>query len=194
MAKRKSISPKLRFSVLERDGFMCRYCGRSPPDVILHCDHIVPVCEGGQNTIDNIVSACEPCNLGKGARTMRARPSGGRASEERSVDADVGENRMVGLGVLTFLDGEPNFQGEIVGFARGGVALVQCFSWFTGDECGSPKRIPVANLLSGQWENQSVKLFASNSDRNEWYSANFEGDDDRDWNSRMWDDRMERRA
>ena len=39
---RAPISAKLRFSVLMRDGFRCRYCGRtaSEPEVVLHVDHV----------------------------------------------------------------------------------------------------------------------------------------------------------
>lgn len=65
--KRKPISKSVRFTVFKRDGFVCQYCGAHPPSVVLHIDHIHPVAEGGTNDIDNLVTACEPCNLGKGA-------------------------------------------------------------------------------------------------------------------------------
>jgi len=62
---RESISPKLRFDVLKRDGFTCQYCGRSAPEVELHVDHVVPVAEGGGNDPGNLTAACVECNLGK---------------------------------------------------------------------------------------------------------------------------------
>jgi hypothetical protein len=65
--KRKPISKRVRFEVFKRDGFVCQYCGATPPKVILHIDHIHPVVDGGSNHIDNLITACEPCNLGKGA-------------------------------------------------------------------------------------------------------------------------------
>lgn len=65
---RPAMSPELRFTVLSRDGFTCRYCGRPAPDVVLHVDHIKPVVRGGTNDADNLVTACRDCNLGKGAR------------------------------------------------------------------------------------------------------------------------------
>jgi len=68
------MSTKLRFEVFKRDGFICQYCGGHPPAVILHVDHIRPVAEGGTNDIDNLVTSCEPCNLGKGARKLNAIP------------------------------------------------------------------------------------------------------------------------
>ena len=60
------VSASLRFKVLERDGFRCSYCGSSPQQTSLHVDHKIPVNEGGTNELDNLVSACAECNLGKG--------------------------------------------------------------------------------------------------------------------------------
>jgi hypothetical protein len=67
---RKSISKKTRFEVFKRDSFTCQYCGQSAPDVVLHIDHINPVAGGGANDIMNLITSCEPCNLGKGAREL----------------------------------------------------------------------------------------------------------------------------
>ena len=70
---RGPIPARLRFRVLERDGFRCRYCGKSGRDegVVLHADHVVPVVAGGETTERNLVTACETCNLGKGAGSTR---------------------------------------------------------------------------------------------------------------------------
>ena len=59
------LSKRLRFEVFKRDGFECQYCGATPPGVMLHCDHIHPVSAGGTNDIDNLITACQPCNSGK---------------------------------------------------------------------------------------------------------------------------------
>lgn len=72
--KRKSLSMKTRFEVFKRDGFACQYCGCHPPGVLLHVDHIKPVASGGTNDIDNLVTACQPCNAGKGARDLKVTP------------------------------------------------------------------------------------------------------------------------
>lgn len=69
-AKRKGLSKKLRFEVFKRDGFRCQYCGVSAPDVLLVVDHIHPVAGGGKNDILNLITACEPCNAGKGKREL----------------------------------------------------------------------------------------------------------------------------
>lgn len=34
--------------------------------MILECDHIMPVAEGGKNTLLNLVTSCVDCNRGKG--------------------------------------------------------------------------------------------------------------------------------
>lgn len=71
---RKAISKKLRFDVFKRDGFVCAYCGATPPNVVLHVDHIHPVAEGGTNDIDNLITSCQPCNIGKGANKLSSIP------------------------------------------------------------------------------------------------------------------------
>ena len=68
--KRKSTSKRLRFEVFKRDNFTCQYCGAQPPGVVLVCDHIDPVALGGKTTIDNLVTACEPCNQGKSDKPL----------------------------------------------------------------------------------------------------------------------------
>lgn len=67
---RKAIGKKLRFEVFKRDEFSCVYCGATPPSVVLQIDHIHPVVEGGTNAIDNLITSCQPCNIGKGANLL----------------------------------------------------------------------------------------------------------------------------
>lgn len=55
----------LRFQVLTRDGFRCRYCGAVASDRKLVIDHIVPRSKGGGSNLLNYVTACEKCNAGK---------------------------------------------------------------------------------------------------------------------------------
>jgi 5-methylcytosine-specific restriction endonuclease McrA len=68
--KRESLSRRVRFSILKRDGFRCKYCGASGDEVRLHVDHVVPRVDGGQDTPENLVTACECCNLGKGTTRL----------------------------------------------------------------------------------------------------------------------------
>lgn len=60
-----AVSTKLRWQVLKRDQFTCRYCGASAPDVKLEVDHITPKSKGGLDHISNLTTACEECNRGK---------------------------------------------------------------------------------------------------------------------------------
>lgn len=71
VAKRRAISPSLRFAVFSRDRFTCQYCGASAPGVTLHIDHIHPVSGGGDNSPRNLATSCRDCNAGKGARRLR---------------------------------------------------------------------------------------------------------------------------
>lgn len=59
------VSKRLRFEVLRRDGFACRYCGAKAPDVRLVVDHVIPESLGGKTEAGNLVAACDDCNSGK---------------------------------------------------------------------------------------------------------------------------------
>ena len=73
--KRKPISPSLRFDVLEKDNFTCQYCGAKATDenVLLEIDHIIPVSKGGDNNIENLITSCKKCNIGKSAKKLGAK-------------------------------------------------------------------------------------------------------------------------
>lgn len=61
-----AVSKTLRFEVLRRDDFTCRYCGLKAPETELHVDHVTPVTLGGGDDPGNLVAACKDCNAGKG--------------------------------------------------------------------------------------------------------------------------------
>lgn len=60
-----TISKRLRFEILRRDNYTCRYCGHAAPEVKLTVDHLTPVALGGREEPGNLVSACVDCNSGK---------------------------------------------------------------------------------------------------------------------------------
>jgi HNH endonuclease/Homing endonuclease associated repeat len=65
----RSISERMRFRILLRDGFSCQTCGASPLQdrgVELHVDHVLPWSKGGETEEANLQTKCERCNLGKG--------------------------------------------------------------------------------------------------------------------------------
>ena len=45
----------------------CYWCGENVGRHY-HVDHVIPISKGGSNGPENIVIACAPCNLGKGAK------------------------------------------------------------------------------------------------------------------------------
>ncbi|MEN2992147.1 MAG: HNH endonuclease [Bacteroidia bacterium] len=70
--------PLTKANVFRRDGFRCVYCGSSQA---LTLDHVVPRSQGGDDSWENLVTACESCNRRKGNRTpaqagmtLRVRP------------------------------------------------------------------------------------------------------------------------
>lgn len=92
--RRKALTKGLRFEVFKRDGFVCRYCGRKPPEVVLHVDHLLPVSKGGENELGNLISACRDCNAGKSARLLGDVPA---PLEIQAIDTSNNQKRMAEL-------------------------------------------------------------------------------------------------
>lgn len=90
---RKPISPRLRFSVLSRDGYRCTYCGATAAEAKLHIDHIIAVARGGETTLENLTTACVLCNQGK-ADTAASPPI--RQNLEPEWDVLLARGREIG--------------------------------------------------------------------------------------------------
>ena len=58
---RKIVTAELK----RRDGNSCGYCGIAWPQLEYHVDHIIPASRGGGDELDNLVLACEFCNMAK---------------------------------------------------------------------------------------------------------------------------------
>jgi len=58
-------SKRTRFECFKRDRFQCQYCGRTPPQVVLEADHVIPESQDGPSVLENLVTACFDCNRGK---------------------------------------------------------------------------------------------------------------------------------
>lgn len=56
-----------RFNVFLRDRFRCQYCGDRFNTRELTFDHVVPRSRGGRTVWENIVTACQSCNILKGS-------------------------------------------------------------------------------------------------------------------------------
>lgn len=60
--------PDVKTQVLVRDGYACRYCGKTALDgVRIVLEHVV---NGGPTSLDNCVTSCQGCNTKKGKRTL----------------------------------------------------------------------------------------------------------------------------
>lgn len=67
-----AISKRTRFEVLRRDGHRCFYCGATSAQAKLTVDHVMPKALGGTDNVDNLITACEPCNSGKSSASPDA--------------------------------------------------------------------------------------------------------------------------
>lgn len=66
-AESKLLSGRLERRVLRRDHHQCMYEGCNSRATTV--DHIVPLCQGGATSWQNLVACCLPCNQRKGGRT-----------------------------------------------------------------------------------------------------------------------------
>jgi hypothetical protein len=97
-----SVSKRLRFEILRRDGFRCYYCGTRGNETGsgLTVDHVTPTALGGTDIPENLVAACGDCNSGKGAASLEAEAVAGVRSslqliDERKRDAGAKASEMV---------------------------------------------------------------------------------------------------
>ncbi len=56
-----------RKNILRRDGHKCMYCGATSTSLTV--DHIMPKSRGGEDSWENLISACLRCNNRKGSLT-----------------------------------------------------------------------------------------------------------------------------
>jgi hypothetical protein len=71
----------LRAQVREIDSKLCAYC--HTPEALtvatFEVDHIVPVSQGGETSLDNLCLSCPSCNRHKGARQAVSDPETGES-------------------------------------------------------------------------------------------------------------------
>lgn len=56
-----------RFNVFLRDKFQCQYCNENFGKENLTFDHVIPRCDGGKTSWENISTCCYKCNTKKGS-------------------------------------------------------------------------------------------------------------------------------
>src|SRR5258708_36148666 len=73
-----------RIKVIERDNYTCRYCGNTSPP--FHADHVYPYSKGGETSINNMVTACQRCNVKKGSKVgIYPKPIGYFKNKDRVI-------------------------------------------------------------------------------------------------------------
>lgn len=86
---------RLRREAIRVLGYECARCGVDGRDVHLELDHVIPVAEGGEDTIDNAQWLCNPCHKPKTqaeAKRGRARsPQRRRGRAPRMHPSDAPE-------------------------------------------------------------------------------------------------------
>lgn len=70
--KREYNTDRAKYTIYHRDKFRCIYCGKTSyeDNIRLHIDHIIPYAYSRNNTIHNLVTACEDCNIGKNVQPL----------------------------------------------------------------------------------------------------------------------------
>jgi hypothetical protein len=84
---------KRRELILERDEYKCQNCGQSYSNLEVH--HIVPLENGGSNSIGNLTTLCQDCHgsihsNSKTAPTRSSNPSSKTASTQTNNSSSVG--------------------------------------------------------------------------------------------------------
>lgn len=132
-----TIPLSVRFDILERDHYTCRFCGRRAPETELEVDHIHPRSKGGSDTPANLVTACRDCNRGKGDRLVNL------------ASSDWGS--LVGKWFHSFdADGYVQWQGYVKGWIRDDVYLVVLFDWLVGAP-NAHKLIRLGQMIDARW-------------------------------------------
>ena len=157
MTQRPPIPKRLRFDVFKRDSFTCKYCGAKAPDVLLHCDHIIPVVQGGPTDMLNLTTSCSACNFGKGAV-----PLSDTASIEQQRDGldELEERRQQIVLMLEWRDTLKDLDEETIDL----VAERMCTGNWRPNENGRAdiarwlKRATVAEVLQA-WDD-AVSIYA----------------------------------
>lgn len=59
-----------RLKIFERDGYQCHYCQKQLTRFSATLDHIQPVSKSGDNSYENLITACLHCNSERGNKPV----------------------------------------------------------------------------------------------------------------------------
>ena len=89
-----------RYSIFERDGFQCIYCGKTTYKDRKHMqlDHIVPLVAGGKGIAGNLATTCKHCNISKNGNRLPSEIEFEILSEikRRNEASGIPQNRRIG--------------------------------------------------------------------------------------------------
>lgn len=60
-----------RAKLLQQQNFQCAYCLCPLKNRTMNVEHVLALSIGGDNTKDNMVASCQPCNKAKGYRKLK---------------------------------------------------------------------------------------------------------------------------
>jgi 5-methylcytosine-specific restriction endonuclease McrA len=65
---------RIRQQVFKRDNYLCVEClGRGHIELAKEIDHLIPVCDGGGNNMENLIAICKACHRKKTDRENEVR-------------------------------------------------------------------------------------------------------------------------
>lgn len=159
-----AISKRLRFEILRRDGFKCRYCGTTASERELRVDHVTPVALGGTDDPSNLVASCHPCNSGKSATTPDAPLVAGVADDALRWAAAM----QAGIAKVTADHGaEMAYRGQFEKnwnrWTIGGKPVPMDSNWRQGAETFRVRGLPVELLVDATDKAMGAKHIAADS-------------------------------
>lgn len=84
-----------REKVFERDAYKCHYCSKQLTRFTATLDHVQPVSRGGDNSLENLITACLHCNSRRGNRPVMEAILRGSSSVERSIERDQPNSEII---------------------------------------------------------------------------------------------------
>lgn len=98
--RRKELMQHSMFTIFKRDDFKCAYCGKSPIEdhVKLVLDHVRSYSSTKNNSIYNLITCCEECNMHKGALNLDINVY------KRIIQRNIERNKGISLETQAWLD------------------------------------------------------------------------------------------
>ena len=149
-----TVSRRLRFEILRRDGHTCRYCGAAAPDVALTVDHVIPIALGGGDDPTNLVTACADCNAGKSS-----------VAPDAPMVADVDAAALLFAKALERVTEVRRIELEGQGYLREDF-VAAWREWYSIDAAGTKHTIAdtEAGRLPSDWEGSFDRFMAQGLD------------------------------